>query len=205
MSGRPVHLLAAAAVAAAASLFAISSASAGCYGCGASYSHQAPVAYYTAPVVYSYSYAAPVAYASGCGCGGYASSYGYGYAARPMYAVNQGPAYTEPVVNAEPTPAYDEGYRYRRAPRYYGDGGYRIRRHWGYRHGYGHRFGMKRYRYGAVGYGRYSMRHPIAGPGSVFRGPRHTIRHGGMHRAHHPMGNRMHMMHRTPGVVHPKP
>ena len=133
-----------------------------------------------------------------------------------MYAVNQGPAYTDPVVNAEPTPAYDEGYGYRRAPRYYGDGGYRIRRHWGYRHGYGqrfgygHRFGMKRYRYGAAGYGRYSMRHPIAGPGSVFRGPRHSIRHGGMHRAHHQMGNRMHMMHRTPGthrapgVVHPK-
>ena len=138
MFGRPVHLLAAAAVAAAASLFSISDASAGC--CGGGY-YQAPVAYYTAPVVYSYSYAAPVAYASGCGCGGYASSYGYGYAARPMYVVNQGPAYTHPVVNAEPTPAYDEGYGYRRAPRYYGDGGYRIRRHWGYRHGYGHRFG----------------------------------------------------------------
>ena len=86
MSGRPVHLLAAAAVAAAASLFAISSASAGCYSCGASYSYQAPVAYYTAPVVYRYSYAAPVAYASGCGGCGYASSYGYGYAARPMYS-----------------------------------------------------------------------------------------------------------------------
>ena len=69
MSGRPVHLLAAAAIAAAASLFSISDASAGCYGCGGSYSYQAPVAYYTAPVVYSYSYAAPAAYASGCGCG----------------------------------------------------------------------------------------------------------------------------------------
>ena len=43
MSGRPVHLLTAAAIAAAASLLSISTASAGCYsGCG--YSYAAPVA-----------------------------------------------------------------------------------------------------------------------------------------------------------------
>ena len=66
----------------------------------AAYSYQAPVAYYTAPVVYSYSYAAPAAYASGCGCGS------YGYRSAPMYVVNQGPAYTQPVTGyAEPTPA----------------------------------------------------------------------------------------------------
>src|ERR1044072_8577059 len=101
MLGRPVHLLAAAAVAAAASLFSISDASAGF--CGGVY-YQAPVAYYTAPVVYSYSYAAPAAYSSGCGCGGgglfqsgllggygNGNGAGYGYAARPMYTVNQGP------------------------------------------------------------------------------------------------------------------
>src|SRR5438094_10352986 len=100
MSGRPVRLLAAATIAAAASLFAITAASAGCYSCGSSYSYQAPVAYYTAPVVYSYSYAAPAAYAAPCNCGGYA-------APAPMYVVNQGPSYTAPVtINAEPTPAY---------------------------------------------------------------------------------------------------
>ena len=208
MSGRPVHLLAATAVAAAASLFAISSASAGCYGCGASYSYQAPVAYYTAPVVYSYSYAAPVAYASGCGCGGYASSYGYGYAARPMYVVNQGPAYTHPVVNAEPTPAYDEGYGYRRSYGYRGYG-YRARIGYGYRgygarigyrgyglRGYGlrdyGRFGMQRHRYGAVVPGRIGMRHMGYG----------MQRH--MHRPHMPhAGQRMHMR-PMPGMVHPK-
>ena len=64
MPGRPVQLLAAAAMAAAASLTSISSASAGCYsGCGVSYA--APVTY-SAPVVYSYSVAAPVSYASPC-------------------------------------------------------------------------------------------------------------------------------------------
>src|SRR6188768_1172396 len=99
MSGRPVHLFAAAAVAAAASLFSISDASAGCCGGG----YQAPVAYYTAPVVHSYSYAAPAAYASSCGCGG------FGYAARPMYVVNQGPAYGEPVMG-EAEDTYQGGY-----------------------------------------------------------------------------------------------
>src|SRR6059058_1715353 len=88
MSGRPVHLLAAAALAVAASTTA---ASAGCFsGCGSSYGYAAPVAYYTAPVVYSYSYAAPVTYAAPCSPCGYAS---YGYSA-PMYVVNQGPSYT---------------------------------------------------------------------------------------------------------------
>ena len=82
MSGRPVRLLAAA-IAAAASLLAVNTASAGCFsGCGVSY--QAPVAYYTAPVVYSYSYAAPAAYASSCNCGG--GGYGYpGYYGRYGY------------------------------------------------------------------------------------------------------------------------
>ncbi len=187
MSGRPVHLLAAAAVAAAASLFSISDASAGC--CGGGY-HQAPVAYYTAPVVHSYSYAAPASYASGCGCGGgLFGSYGYGngngagyaYAARPMYAVNQGPTFTDPVVNAEPTPAYDEGYGYRRS---YGYRGYGLR-------GYG-RFGMQRHRYGTVVPGRIGMRHMGYG----------MQRH--MHRPHMPhAGQRMHMR-PMPGMVHPK-
>src|SRR5215470_1976386 len=111
MLGRPVHLLAAAAVAVTASVMSVSAASAGCFsGCG--YSYAAPVAYYSAPVVYSYSYSAPVAYSSGCnpcggglfggGFGGY--GYGSGYAA-PMYSVNQGPSYTNPVIGADPTPA----------------------------------------------------------------------------------------------------
>jgi hypothetical protein len=74
MSGRPVQLLAAAAIAAVASLAPVSGASASCYsGCG--YSYAAPFAYYQAPVVYSYSYAAPVSYAAPCSpCG---DSYGY--------------------------------------------------------------------------------------------------------------------------------
>jgi hypothetical protein len=200
MSGRPVHLFAAAAVAAAASLFSISDASAGC--CGGGY-HQAPVAYYTAPVVHRYSYAAPATYASGCGCGGGGlfGSYGngngagYAYAARPMYAVNQGPAFTDPVINAEPTPAYDEGYGYRRSYGYRGYGarigyrGYGLRGY-GLR-GYG-RFGMQRHRYGAVVPGRIGMRHMGYG----------MQRH--MHRPHMPhAGQRMHMR-PMPGMVHPK-
>ena len=215
MFGRPVHLLAAA-VAAAASLFSISSASAGCYGCGGGYTYAAPVAYYTAPVVYSYSYAAPATYASGCGCG-YAS---YGYAARPMYIVNQGPAYTAPVgINAEPTPEVDYGYSFRRAPRYYGGYGYRTHRHWGYRAGYGrrhvgygHRFGMKRYRYGTVVPSRIGMRHMGHGMRHMGMGMRHMgmgmPRHMGMQRQmqrphmHH-AGPRM-QMRRMPGMVHPK-
>src|SRR4051794_41659186 len=67
MFGRPVHLLTAAALAAAASLLTISSASANCFsGCGG-YGYAAPVTY-SAPVVYSQSYASPC---SPCGYGGY--------------------------------------------------------------------------------------------------------------------------------------
>ncbi len=172
MSGRPVRLLTAATVAAAASLLSISTASAGCYsGCGGT-SYAAPVAYYTAPVVYSYSYAAPVSYAAPCSpCG---SSYGYGYASRPMYVVNQGPSYTAPVIG-EAEGVYDTGYR--RAYPYLGEGGVRWhRRHWqrgygyrGYRHGLGYRHGFGlRHGYRHHGFrhgGRYSMRHPMVGPG----------------------------------------
>lgn len=185
MSGRPVHLLTAAAVA-AASLLSASAASAGCYsGCG----YAAPVAYYSAPVVYSYSYSAPVSYAAPCAnpCG-YAS---YGYAS-PMYVVNQGPSYTAPVIG-EAEGVYDYGYR--RSYPYYADGGVRWhRRHWhhrgyGYRHhGYGYRHhGYRRF---APGY-RYGWRprHPMVGHGGIWRGPRHA--------------GRMHMM-RMPGVVHPR-
>src|SRR5712691_10023667 len=98
MSGRPVRLLAAAAIVAAASAASMTAASAGCFGgCG----YTAPVAYYSAPVVYSYSYAAPAAYAApSCGCGGYAAYQS------PMYVVNQGPTYTAPVtIGAEEEPA----------------------------------------------------------------------------------------------------
>ena len=61
MSGRPVHLLAAAAIAAAASLLLGLRLRPPAATAAAVYSYQAPVAYYTAPVVYRYSYAAPVA------------------------------------------------------------------------------------------------------------------------------------------------
>jgi hypothetical protein len=230
MSGRPVRLLAAATVAAAASLLSISAASAGCYsGCGGGYA--APVAYYSAPVVYSYSYAAPVSYASPCSpCG---SSYGYGYAPqRPMYVVNQGPSYTEPVVG-EAEGVVETGYR--RAYPYLGGGEVRWhRRHWqrGYGHsGYGYRHHGQRYGYRDYGYrsrafapgfrhgGRYSMRHPMVGPGGIYRGPRYRTglivpkRWGGAipprHwnaavRPHRMGGGQMHIM-RQPGVVHPRP
>jgi hypothetical protein len=215
MSGRPVRLLAAATIATAASLLAINTASAGCYsGCGASYSYQAPIVYYTAPVVYSYSYAAPAAYAAPCNCGGYA-------APAPMYVVNQGPSYAAPVtIEAEetyqgygrPAPYYDGGYR--RAAPYYAGGGVRWhRRHWhrgygniGHRYGYrgyayrsyGYRgFGVQRHRYGAVVPGvRFGIRHPMVGPGGIYRGPRHAggMKHGGgMYRMQGP----------RPGSVHP--
>lgn len=217
MSGRPVHLFAAAAIMAAASVASITAASAGCYGCGSfSYSYAAPVAYYTAPVVYSYSYAAPAAYASSapsCGCG-YGS---YGYATRaPMYVVNQGPSYAAPVtIDAEPTPAYEEGYR---AYPYYGSSGFRWhRRHWhrgygsrgyGYR-GYGYRgYGERGYRepaYGARSFGyRHSWRarHPMVGPG-IYRGPRFAVgprvRFDLPHRA-----RPMHMRMQGPGMVQPR-
>ncbi|MEA2874516.1 MAG: hypothetical protein QOH67_4664 [Hyphomicrobiales bacterium] len=229
MSGRPVRLLAAATVAAAASLLSISTASAGCYsGCGGGYA--APVAYYSAPVVYSYSYAAPVRYASPCSpCGGY--GYGsYGYApSRPMYVVNQGPTYTDPVVG-EAEGVVESGYG--RPYPYLGEGGVRWhRRHWqrgygyrGYRHGLGYRhgFGLRHgYRHHGFRYGgRYSMRHPMVGPGGIYRGPRYRTgliipkRWGGAipprHwnaavRPHHMGGGGgMHIM-RQPGVVHPRP
>jgi hypothetical protein len=210
MSGRPVRLLTAATIAAAASLLSISAASAGCYsGCGG-YGYAAPVAHYSAPVVYSYSYAAPVSYASPCSpCGGYAS---YGYA-RPMYVVNQGPTFTEPVIG-EAEGVYDTGYR--RAYPLYSEGGIRWhRRHWhrgygyrghrhglGYRHGFGLRHGYRHhgFRHG----GRYGMRHPMVGPRGMHRmhGPRmgmHGPRHMNMPRMH----QRMHM-NRMPGVVYPK-
>ena len=229
MSGRPVRLLSAATIAAAASLLSVSAVSAGCYsGCG----YAAPVAHYSAPVVYSYSYSAPVSYAAPCNpCG--SASYGY---ASPMYVVNQGPAYTHPVtIAADPTPSY--GYGYRRAYPYYADGGVRWhRRHWhhrgygyrhhrfgyrhhGYRHGYRHhgpRYGavVPGYRHGYRGYrGGMSYRGGISYRGGFghrgWAGPRHRMgaippRHwgGAMHprRMH---GGQMHIM-RNPGAVHPR-
>jgi hypothetical protein len=194
MSGRPVHLLAAAAIAAAASLVSVSAASAGCFSCGPSYTYAAPVAYYAAPVVYSYSYAAPVAYPAPCNCG-------YAAPSAPMYVVNQGPAYTAPVmINAAPTPlppisyGYNYGYRggypiysgawhwHHRSPGYgyrgfgprYGYRGYGYR---GFdRRGFEHRgFGHQRYRYGAVKpHARFGMRpphHPVPGLVQPMRNP----------------------------------
>jgi hypothetical protein len=226
MTGRPVRLLTAAALAAAASLLTVSAASAGCFSCGES-SYAPPVAQYTAPVVYSYSYAAPVTYAApSCGCGGYAASY-----QSPMYIVNQGPAYDAPVVGEpeEAAPALDYGYR--RAYPYIGGGARWHHRHWhrgygdrgwghrgfGYRglghRGFGHRGlgfreGYRGFRHGL----RYSMRHPIVGPGGMYR-PRHTmVGPGGIYRGRHATGfmpqhrtggGQMHIM-RTPGVVHPR-
>lgn len=228
MSGRPVQLFAAATIAAAASLFSISAASANCYSCGPSVVYQAPVVSYSAPVAYSYSYSAPVAYPApvqyspGCGCAAQA----------PMYVVNQGPAFTDPVpFAAEETPAYQPG-GYPLYSRGYGYRGYGY----GYRsYGYGHRaYGYRGYgaRYGYRGYGhrgltyrgygyrhgagiagaRYSMRHPMVGLGGVHR--------GGMNRMHgmnHPMMGRGGMnhpmvgrggMHRGPqhagGAMHPR-
>jgi hypothetical protein len=169
MSGRPVQLLAVAAVAAAASFASVSAASAGCYsGCG--YSYAPPVAYYSAPIVYSYSYAAPVRYAAPC------SPCGYGYAARPMFVVNQGPAFTAPVtIAAEPTPAYDYGYR-RSYPSYYG-GGVRWHRHWKHRwghRGFGPRFGYgpRRFHRGFVA-PRYRMGAVVPGYRMMMRRPHH--------------------------------
>jgi hypothetical protein len=217
MSGRPVQFLTAAALAVAASFVSVSAASASCYsGCGYSYSYSysyaAPVVQYAAPVVYSYSYAAPVTYAPSCNCG-YAAS-------APMYVVNQGPAYAAPVtIEAEPTPAYEGGYR--RAYPYYAGGGTRWHRHrWyrgeGYRgHGLGYRargFGYRHhgYRHGAVVPGRrFAMRHPMVGPGGIHRrhwhgavGPR-AIHRGGMHGAMHRMHGPRHGGGMKPGVVHP--
>ncbi len=220
MSGRPVRLLAAAALAAAASVATMSAASANCFsGCG--------YATYSAPVVYSYSYAAPVSYAAPCNpCGGggllgslgFGAGLGYGagcatgcgYASygytRPMYVVNQGPSYSEPVIG-EPEPEVVYAPRYRSEP-YYGEGGYRWRhRHWhrGYGYGYrGLRYGYRDYGYRArFGYrSAWRARHMV-GPGGIWR--------SGMHRMHGPrigmpynpgMMNR-HMRHMTPGFVNP--
>ncbi len=230
MFGRPVHLLAAAGIVAAASVASAGTAFAGCFsGCG-SYTYAAPVAYYSAPVVYSYSYAAPVAYAAPCNpCGGYGHGYGYAASSAPMYVVNQGPAFTEPVgINAEPTPApqvsygygndypwYGAGYRrygaygygyrggYRAGYRRYGFRGYR---HFGYR-GLGYRdlrfrgFGHQRYRYGAVVPGmRFGMRHPV---GPVFNRGMHRMP-GVVQPMHHMMGMQQH---RIGGMAprHPTP
>lgn len=221
MSGRPVRLLAAATIAAAASLFSIGAASANCYGCGPSVVYQAPVVSYAAPVVYGYSYQAPVAYPApvqyspGCGCA----------AQSPMFVVNQGPAYNAPVIGeADPIPAYEPGYR--RAYPYYAGGHMRWHhRGWnrGTYRGYGPRLGYRGYgprSFGYRGYGhrygigaRYSMRHPVVGPRGIHRGGMNR-----MHGPHHPMAGRggMHRpmmggMHRgpqhgggpRPGSVHP--
>lgn len=144
MSGRPVRLLTAAAVAVAASLFSVSAASAGCYtGCG----YAAPVVRYVAPVVYSYTYTKPVTYASPCSPCGYAHvrhvRHRHYYPA-PMYIVNQGPTYTAPVIGAA------EGvveYGYRRSYPFVGGG--RVhwhRKHW--HHRWGHRHGMRHHHHG---------------------------------------------------------
>jgi len=223
MSGRPVQFLAAAALAATASFASVSAASAGCYsGCGTTYAP--PVAYYQAPVVYSYSYAAPARYAAPCTpCG-----YSYGYAARPMYVVNQGPAFTDPVtLGAEPTPAPFYGYGYRRAyPSYYGAGLRWHKRHWHRGYGYrapGPRFGYgprhfyrgavaPRYRMGAVVPGHRMMYRPNHFRGAVPPRMRAGVvmpRHMGMPR--HMVGPRhagprhMSAPHRAPqpGAVHP--
>jgi len=213
MFGRPVHLLGAATIAAAASLFSAGTASANCYGCGPSViyqaqTYQAPAVTYSAPMVYGYAYEAPmtypapVQYSPGCGCA----------AQSPMYVVNQGPAYNAPVVGeAEPIPAYEPGYR--RAYPYYAGGHMRWHhRHWnrgfGYRgygmRGYGQRsFSYRGYghRYGAVMPGaRYSMRHPMVG--GMYP------RIGGMNRMHgmhRPMMGGMHRPMMGPGMMHRGP
>lgn len=207
MSGRPVRLLSVAAIAAAASFFSIASASAGCFGCGSSYSYAAPVVTYQAPVVYSYvpavTYAAP-----SCGCGGYATSY-----QAPMYVVNQGPTYNAPVtIDAEQEPAYEPSYR--RAHSYYGEAGPRWRhRYWHRGHGHRH-LGYRGEGYRGLGYRgfrhsmRYNMRHPMAGPRGFHR-PRHATglippRHwSDAVRPHRMGGGQMHMM-RAPGSVTPR-
>jgi hypothetical protein len=207
MSGRPVQLLAAAALAVTASFASVSGASAGCdSGCGG-YAYAAPVVTYQAPVVYSYSYASPC---SPCG-------YSYGFAPRPAYVVNQGPVFTEPVtISANP---YDYGYR--RSFPYYA-GGLRWKRGWyGYRGprvGYGPRhvhrgFVAPRYRMDAVVPGHRMTHRPHhfrgAVPPRVRAGvvmPRHmgVHRHKGMHR-HMSTPRHMGAPHRmgAPGSVHP--
>ena len=175
MSGSPVRLFAAAMIMAAASAATITAASASCYSCG-------PAVYAPPPVVY---YAAP---APSCGCA----------IQSPMYVVNQGPTYAAPVtIEAEPTPAYEPGYR--RAYPYIGDRGVGWhRRHWQRPHSYGHRHHGRRYGALVPGY-RFGMRsrHPMIGPRGIYRGSRFA--HGPRVRFDMP---RMHL--RTPGVVHPR-
>src|SRR5258708_1758882 len=220
MFGRPVHLLGAVTIAAAASLFSVSTASANCYGCRPSVIYQAPVVTYSAPMVYGYTYQAPMAYpapvqyAPGCGCA----------AQSPMYVVNQGPAYNAPVEGeADAIPAYEPGYR-RAYPYYagghlrwhhrgwyrgYGDRGYGYRGYGGRSYGYGMRGYEQRgfryrgfgHRYGAVMPGaRYSMRHPMVGGmypriGGMYR----------MHGMHRPMMGSMHHPMMGPGMMHRGP
>jgi hypothetical protein len=232
MSGRIVHLLGAATIAAAASLLTAGSAFANCYSCGPSAVYQAPMLSYSAPAVYGYSYQAPVAYpapvqyAPGCGCA----------AQSPMYVVNQGPAYNAPVVGeAEPIPAYEPGYR--RAYPYYAGGhlrwhhrswnrGYGYRgygeRGYGYR-GYGERLGYRGYGerlgyrgYGMRGFERRGLRYRGFGQrhGMVMPGARYSMRHpmidrGGidrMHGMHRPMiGGMHHPMGGPGGMMHRGP
>jgi hypothetical protein len=229
MSGRPVHLLTAAALAAAASLLPISSASANCGGCGG-YGFVAPLAQYTAPVVYSYAISAPVSYgscANPCGYGGYG---GYGYAAAsPMYVVNQGPSYNAHVVGLPEDvyqpgyayPSYGVGYGYGGGYRGYGwRGGYRGHswrgghRSYGWRGGYralGWRGGYRGYGARSFGYRSSWRAGPMVGPGGIYRGGMHRM-HGprmGMHGPRHMHMPRTHMntprmhMNRMPGSVHP--
>jgi hypothetical protein len=175
MFGRPVRLLAAAAIAATASILSISSASAACYSCGCGAVTVAP------PVVYGYSYAAPVAPCAS-----------YTYAPAPqMYVVNQGPSFTAPVpLAAEPT--------HRRAFPYYAGGSVRWHRgNWGYRHhGYRHQ-GYRNYGYRNDGYHHHGHRYrtgaiaprsfaaPVTRYRAVVPGPRHPMaRPVGSHRPH---------------------
>src|SRR6266568_3650497 len=232
MFGRPVHLLGAATIAAAASLFSASTAFANCYSCGPSVIYQAqvyqaPAVTYSAPMVYGYTYEAPmtypapVQYSPGCGCAAQA----------PMYVVNQGPAYNAPVVGeAEPIPAYEPGYR--RAYPYYAGGHVRWHhrgwyRGYGYR-GYGYRgYGERSYGYRGYGYRGYGERsysyrgygarfgyrdyRGYGQPGLRYRGfgQRYgAVVPGVRYSMRHPMVggmNRMHGMHRPMmgGMPHP--
>jgi hypothetical protein len=216
MFGRPVHLLAAATIAAAASLFAASTASANCNSCGPSViyqaqTYQAPVVTYSAPMVYGYTYQAPMAYPAptqyspGCGCAAHA----------PMYVVNQGPAYNAPVVGeADQIPAYEPGYR--RAYPYYA-GGHMRWHHRGWNRGFGYRgYGMRGYgqrSFSYRGYEHRGLRYRGFGQryGAVMPGARYSMRHpmvGGMdrmHGMHRPMMGGMHRPMMGPGMMHRGP
>ena len=152
MSGRPVRLLTAAAIAAAVSLLSISTASAGCHRCGCG-----PVRP-SSTVVYNYAYPAPIVYARRCAH------------PAPMYVVNQGPTYTAPVtLTAEPTPFYGYKCGYRRAYSHH-------RRHWHRGCGYRHAVVSPRLHHGYRHHHRYGvvprhLREPVplqrTSPGSV--------------------------------------